>query len=227
MTPPTRTHRPRPRAPRGGETPRPARKPWKHKITIGVMGSAGGSLAKGVMEQVFQLGQQIARRGHVLVTGACPGLPHEAIKGAKAEGGITIGISPALNFAEHLLKYRSPCAGYDAIIYTGSGLMGREIENIRTCDFVIIAGGRSGTLGEFAIAYDEAKIIGVLLGSGGIAERIEQIISFIQKNTGATVVYESDPVKLLDKLEEVYRDKLLPYYNTVIANSDPDGILED
>jgi len=205
----------------------PIHAPWQHKVTVGVMGSAGGPLAKDVMEKVFLLGQEVARRGHVLVTGACPGLPHEAIKGANSEGGITIGISPALNFAEHLLKYRSPCAGYDAIIYTGSGLMGREIENIRTCDFVIFAGGRSGTLGEFAIAYDEAKLIGVLQGSGGIADRLEEILSFVNKQTGATVVLESDPVRLLDRLEAVYRERLLPYYKTVIANSDPDGVLED
>jgi uncharacterized protein (TIGR00725 family) len=202
-------------------------KKWHHKITVGVMGSAGGALGKKVMERAFTLGQEVARRGYVLVTGACPGLPHEAIKGSKAAGGITIGISPALNFAEHLMKYRSPCAGYDAIIYTGSGLMGREVENIRTCDLVIIAGGRSGTLGEFAIAYDEAKLIGVLLETGGIADRLEEIISFIDKDTGATVVYDADPARLLNKLEEIYREKLLPYYNTVIANSDPDGILED
>ena len=200
---------------------------WTRKVTVGVMGSAGGALGKAVMEKVFSLGQEIARRGHVLVTGACPGLPHEAIKGAKSEGGITIGISPALNFAEHLMKYRSPCAGYDAIIYTGSGLMGREIENIRTCDLVIFAGGRSGTLGEFAIAYDEAKVIGVLQGTGGIADKLDTILSFIDKDTGATVMMDHDPLELLRKLEAVYREKLLPYYNTVIANSDPDGVLED
>ncbi len=209
------------------EAARPSAPRWTHKVTVGVMGSAGGNLGKGVMEKVFTLGREIARRGFVLVTGACPGLPHEAVKGAKSEGGITLGISPALNFAEHLLKYRSPCAGYDAIVYTGSGLMGREIENIRTCDLVIFAGGRSGTLGEFAIAYDEAKVIGILLGTGGIADRLELIISFIDKVTGATVVMDDDPIRLLDKLEQVYREKLLPYYNTVIANSDPDGVLED
>jgi uncharacterized protein (TIGR00725 family) len=214
-------------APQPREAAEPTPPQWKHKVTIGVMGSAGGSLGKAVMEKVFLLGQEIARRGWVLVTGACPGLPHEAIKGAKTEGGITLGISPALNFAEHLMKYRSPCAGYDAIVYTGSGLMGREIENIRTCDLVIFAGGRSGTLGEFAIAYDEAKVMGVLLGTGGVSDRMEEIISFIDKDTGATVVMDEDPLKLLAKLEKVYRDKLLPYYNTVIANSDPDGVLED
>jgi hypothetical protein len=125
------------------------------------------------------------------------------------------------------MKYRSPCAGYDAIVYTGSGLMGREIENIRTCDMVIFAGGRSGTLGEFAIAYDEAKVIGVLLGTGGVSDRLEQIISFIDKVTGATVVMHEDPLELLAMLDRIYREKLLPYYNTVIANSDPDGVLED
>ena len=50
------------------------------------------------------------------------------------------------------------------LIYTGSGLMGREITDIRSCDIVVIVGGRIGTLGEFAIAYDEGRLIGVLTG---------------------------------------------------------------
>ncbi|TDI42977.1 MAG: hypothetical protein E2P00_05545 [Acidobacteria bacterium] len=197
-----------------------------HRIAVGVMGSAGGDIAPGVMDKVYQLGQEIARRNWVLVTGACPGLPHQAVRGANAEGGTVVGISPALNFGEHMLKYRSPCRGYDVIIYTGSGLMGREIENIRTCDMVILAGGRSGTLGEFAIAYDEAKIIGALMGTGGITDHLQQIISFIQKDTGARVVYSDDPLELMDGLASIYQTELLPYYRTVLANSDPDGLLE-
>ncbi|MCZ6601215.1 MAG: hypothetical protein O7A07_10255 [Acidobacteria bacterium] len=205
----------------------PDRDPSKlHRVAVGVMGSAGGDIAPGVMDKVYQLGQEIARRNWVLVTGACPGLPHQAVRGANAEGGTVVGISPALNFGEHMLKYRSPCRGYDVIIYTGSGLMGREIENIRTCDMVVLAGGRSGTLGEFAIAYDEAKIIGALTGTGGITENLRQIISFIHKDTGARVVYADDPLELMDGLASIYETELLPYYRTVLANSDPDGILE-
>jgi predicted Rossmann-fold nucleotide-binding protein len=71
--------------------------------------------------------------------------------------------------------------GYDAIIYTGSGLMGREIENIRSCDVVIFAGGRSGTLGEFAIAYDEGKVIGVLESTGGITQHLSTIITMVSQ----------------------------------------------
>jgi len=196
------------------------------KITIGVMGSAGGSIAEEISRRVYRLGQEIARRKCVLVTGACPGLPHEAIRGAKSEGGITVGISPALNFEEHALKYRSPFTGYDAIIYTGSGLMGREIENIRSCDLIIIAGGRSGTLGEFAIAYDEAKVIGVMTHTGGIADRIQTIVSFVNKDTGAEMVYADEPIDLLDKLMAIYKRRILPHYQTIIANRNEHGELE-
>jgi hypothetical protein len=196
------------------------------KITIGVMGSAGGTLSDAVLRKVYLLGQEIARRKCVLITGACPGLPHEAVKGAKSEGGIVVGISPALNFEEHAMKYRSPYTGYDAIIYTGSGLMGREIENIRSCDLVILAGGRSGTLGEFAIAYDEAKVIGVLTGTGGIADRIAEIVTFVNKDTGSELVYSDDPTRLLDDLMDIYKRRILPRYQTIIANRNEHGELE-
>lgn len=202
------------------------REPLFPRMTVGVMGSAGGTLSDKVRQPVRQLGAKIAQRGYVLVTGACPGLPHEAVKGAKAEGGIVVGISPALNLEEHVTKYHSPTFGYDAIIYTGSGLMGREIENIRSCDVVIFAGGRSGTLGEFAIAYDEAKVIGVMEGTGGITQHLRDIVALVKKDTGAIVCYDSAPDHLLDKLENVYKEKILPRYLEIMNHHDPDGILE-
>ena len=107
-------------------------------------------------------------------------------------------------------RYVSPTRGYDIIVYTGSGLMGREVENIRSCDAVVIVGGRSGTLGEFAIAYDEAKLIGVLEGTDGIADHIDELLEVINKETGATVIGHSDPVKLVELLEKAYLEKVLP-----------------
>lgn len=196
-------------------------------MTVGVMGSAGGQISEEVGQKVRALGREIARRGYVLITGACPGIPHEAVRGAKEEDGFVVGVSPALNFQEHVHKYRSPTWGYDAIIYTGSGLMGREIENIRSCDVVIFAGGRSGTLGEFAIAYDEGKVIGVLLGTGGISEHLETIVQMIKKDTGARVIYHADPEALLDRLEQIYHYHLLPRYVEALEGHDPHGSLEN
>ncbi len=196
-------------------------------MTVGVMGSAGGKLSSAVRLKVRRLGCGIARRGYVLITGACPGLPHEAVLGAREAGGMVVGISPALNFDEHVSVYHSPTRGYDAIIYTGSGLMGREIENIRSCDVVIFAGGRSGSLGEFAIAYDESKVIGVLKGTGGISDHISSIIKMVGKDTGAVLCYDEDPEKLLDQLEEVYRSHIFPRNISVMATgSGPDGQLQ-
>ena len=140
------------------------------KLTIGVMGASGGDLSDKVRQKAYRLGEAIAGHGAILITGGCPGLPYEAVRGAKAKGGLVVGISPGLSFDEHRGKYRSPVEGFDVLIYTGSGLMGREITNIRSCDIVVIAGGRTGTLGELAIAYDEGRLIGVLTGTGGITE---------------------------------------------------------
>ncbi|MFH0942111.1 MAG: hypothetical protein V1823_03715 [Chloroflexota bacterium] len=195
-------------------------------MTVGVMGSAGGDIPPEVSQKVKMLGRLIARRGHVLITGACPGLPQDAVLGAIEEEGIVVGVSPALNLEEHVTKYHSPTRGYQAIIYTGSGLMGREIDNIRSCDVVIFAGGRSGTLGEFAIAYDEGKVIGVLRDTGGITEHLQTIIGMVKKQTGSIICYDTEPDGLLDQLENIYQDHLLPRYLKIMEGHDPNGTAE-
>ncbi len=174
------------------------------RLTIGVMGSSGGGMSEAALRLAYRLGEAIAERGAVLITGGCPGLPYEAVRGAKAKGGLVVGISPGLSRWEHEHKYRSPVEGFDVLIYTGSGLMGREITNIRSCDIVIVVGGRSGTLGELAIAYDEGRLIGILKGTGGIAEIAETILAASEKATGACVLYDDEPGRLVDRLVEYY-----------------------
>jgi len=175
------------------------------RLAIGVMGSADASHPQDIEDKARALGRAIAARGFLLITGACPGLPYECARGAREAGGLSVGISPALSLDEHVHKYHSPSDAFDVLIYTGSGLMGREVTNIRSSDMVIIVGGRSGTLGEFAIAYDEGKLIGVLAGSGGITATIPQIVSgFGAKDTGARLVYDADPIGLVQRLTESY-----------------------
>ncbi len=174
------------------------------KVKIGVMGSAGGNITSAQREKVYRLGQEIARQDCILISGGCPGLPHEATRGADEVGGLTIGISPALTLWEHVETYKSPTEHLDVLIYTGAGLMGREVTAVRSCDIVIIAGGRSGTLGEFAIAYDEGKPIGVYLGTGGITSAISSIVKYIAKDRGSEIVYSDDPRELLEKLLEIH-----------------------
>ena len=173
--------------------------------TIGVMGSAGGELDPAVRERCYDLGRAVAQAGCALITGACPGLPYDSARGARSVGGLSVGISPALSRSEHVNKYESPVDAYDVIIYTGSGLMGREVHNIHSSDIVLIAGGRSGTLGEFCIAYDEGKLIGILAGSGGMADQLDSIVPKLGKTTGAQMIFDADPTQLVARCIEEYR----------------------
>lgn len=180
-----------------------AKSPGMH-ITIGVMGSADHNEPDLIKNKAYELGNVLAQKKYILITGACPGLPYECARGINKQGGMSIGISPALSLDEHIHKYDSPSDVYDVIIYTGSGLMGREVTNIRSSDMVIIIGGQSGTLGEFAIAYDEGKLIGVLEGSGGITDQLPALVSSLKKDTGAKVIYESEPSILIDKMVKFF-----------------------
>ena len=172
---------------------------------VGVMGSAAGPFPDPVRQAARRLGRAVAAHGCSLITGACPGLPHEAVQGAKELGGLVVGVSPALSRQEHIDRYRSPVDGYDVLVYTGSGLMGREVVAIRSSDVIAVVGGHSGTLGEFAIAYDEGRLIGLLQGSGGIADAVPDLIARIDKNTGAVVIADDDPEALIERLLQYYR----------------------
>jgi uncharacterized protein (TIGR00725 family) len=175
-------------------------------LAIGVMGSATPPIPDSSMRIARELGRAVAAAGCTLVTGACPGLPYAAVEGAKEVGGLVVGISPALSEPEHMHRFHSPVRGFDVLVYTGSGLMGREVINIRSSDMVVIIAGHSGTLGEFAIAYDEGRLIGVLTGTGGVADMAVTLVDRLAgKDTGAIVVFDDEPQRLVTRLIDYYR----------------------
>jgi len=176
------------------------------RIKIGVMGSASGPTIKdaGALERAFRLGGAIARRDVILITGACPGLPDKAAEGAKAAGGFVLGISPAFSLREHLEIYGSPIDHYDMILYSGLGLMERDIINIRSSDAIAVVGGGIGTLNEFTVAYEEKKPVGVLSGTGGLSDHVAEILAFVHRRSDPDrVVFDDDPARLVDRLLEI------------------------
>ena len=181
------------------------------KTQVGVMGSAGGDLSQEQLARAYRLGKAIAERDCLTVTGACPGLPDAAAHGAHDADGLVMGISPAHSREEHVEVYASPLEPYDAMVFSGSGLMGREVHNIHSSDFVIFVGGRSGTLGEFAIAYDEGKLIGVLTHSGGLSDDLAKIAKMTGKETGAQIIQDDDPVRLVERCLKTYEQAARPF----------------
>jgi uncharacterized protein (TIGR00725 family) len=160
------------------------------------------------MQGLFErLGAAIASRGCVLVTGATTGLPDMVSRAARQSGGLTVGVSPAISKSEHVEKYNYPTDAVDVMIYTGFGLKGRNVINVRSAEIVIIIGGGMGTLNELTIAYDEGKIIGVLESSGGIADHLREIIAFASKPSAAQLIFDSEPERLVDECLAAWRSR--------------------
>ncbi len=172
------------------------------KYKIGVMGSAQGPamFQKTNTKKAEEIGAAIAKRGCILVNGACPGLPNDAARGCKSAGGFVLGVSPAFSLREHVYKYKSPVDNYDIILFTGMGLMERDIVNIRSSDAIVTIGGGIGTLNEFSVAFDEGKYIGVLTDTDGISDHIKEVVKLCHRELGDRVIFHNNPDILIEKL---------------------------
>jgi uncharacterized protein (TIGR00725 family) len=179
-------------------------------IQIGVMGGAF-KYSKEAIIASFKVGKEIAKQNCTLITGATTGIPYAAIIGANENNGLTIGISPASNSSEHSLQYKKPLDGLDAIVFTGMGYNGREPILTSSCDGLICIGGEFGTLIEFGQGYYNGKVLGVLLGIGGITDFIKNILQNIETNFGSEIIYSSEPEQLVNEvIKKVENRKISP-----------------
>jgi len=173
------------------------------KYQICVSGAASGSTVTASHQLAYDLGKAIAVAGKTLTTGATVGLPWFAAQGAfsvKDREGVSVGFSPASSFREHVTVYRLPTVEFDCINFTGMAYVGRNIHLVRSSDAVITVGGRMGSLHEFATALESQKIIGVLLGSGGLADYIPTLLQNIEAPDVKNVIYDTDPARLVSKI---------------------------
>lgn len=175
------------------------------KYKICVSGAAEtGHCAPDALDKTEEIGREIAAAGMVLVTGATTGAPYWAAKGAKEAGGIVIGLSPAASEEAHLKAYRLPTDYHDLIIYTGFDYSGRNLLLTRSSDAVITVCGRMGTLNEFTIAFEDKKVIGVLEGSGGMADEIRDLLAKAHRGPGK-VIFSKNPKELVRKVIDLVR----------------------
>jgi len=112
------------------------------ETVIGVIGA--GEATDDEYETARETGREIAQRKFTLVCGGMGGVMEAACRGAKSEGGLTIGIIPG-DFRKEANPY------VDIPIVTGMG-HGRNIIVVRSSDVIIAIGGSFGTLSEIAFA---------------------------------------------------------------------------
>jgi uncharacterized protein (TIGR00725 family) len=183
----------------------------KHKrslrYSICISGAAAGKTVDADMELAEQLGEAVAKSGQILTTGATVGLPYYAAIGAKKAGGMSIGFSPAASLREHLRKYRLPYDCYDFVNFTGLHYVGRDLYLVQSSDALITVGGRFGSLHEFTSALEAGKPCGILIGSGGAADVIPNLMSILEPPHDELVIYDQDPAKLVQRVIELIDHK--------------------
>ena len=105
-------------------------------------------------ENAEQVGRLLAERGATVVTGGLGEVMAAAARGAKAAGGMTIGILPGETRMDG-----NPWL--DHVVVTGIG-HGRNLVVVASGDAVIAVGGRYGTLAEIGFALTLGRPVVVL-----------------------------------------------------------------
>jgi uncharacterized protein (TIGR00725 family) len=194
------------------------------RYSICISGAAAGETLRRSAELAEELGVAVAKSGHILTTGATVGLPYLAARGAKRSGGMSIGFSPAGSLREHLRKYRLPHDCYDFINFTGLHYVGRDLYLVQSSDAIITVGGRFGSLHEFTSALEAHKPCGVLLGSGGTADLIPELMKTLEPPEGDLVLYDDNPDRLVKRIVELLDTKYKDIHDQ-LANYDQDWFL--
>jgi uncharacterized protein (TIGR00725 family) len=111
-------------------------------MIIAVIGA--GRCSEEVARVAESVGRELARSGATLVCGGLGGVMEAACRGAKSEGGLTIGILPGFSRCE-----ANPFV--DIPVVTGLG-GARNVIVVLTAQAVIAVDGEYGTLSEIAYA---------------------------------------------------------------------------
>jgi len=119
---------------------------------IGVIGTSEASTEE--YQTAEEVGREIARKKGILVCGGLGGVMEASCRGAKSEGGLTIGIIPGSS-----KKEANPYV--DIPIVTGIS-EARNIIVVRSSNAIIAIGGSFGTLSEIAFALKlEIPVVGI------------------------------------------------------------------
>jgi len=167
-------------------------------ITIAVIGRAQQHpqdvVPEAALTGAYEVGRLVAQAGAVLVSGGTTGVMEAASRGARTEGGQTIGVLPGF-------ERGSANAFVDIALPTGLGTA-RNLIYTRGCDAVIMIGGGAGTLNELTIAYQAGRTVVVLEGTGGWADRIRSGLidgRFLDERRNVAIGFASNPAQAVDQ----------------------------
>lgn len=195
---------------------------------IGVMASESIEVSTRLRINVGLIGEEIAKRGHALITGGgTRGIPLYVARAARSRGGTVIAVAPGFSPTDFRSEKLEKANLFQVVIQTGLNLspieknsIGLDYININSCDAVIFLGGKLGTLAEFILALKAEKIIGVLDNSGGMSKLFNDISTNVEKDR---LIHHSDPKVLLQRIIRLIAEQKSSG-DVVVKESSIDGL---
>lgn len=112
----------------------------------------------------FEIGRLLAKNGYAISCGGLSGVMESVCKGAKSEGGLTIGIIPH--------KEKSAANPYVDIAIPVPFSQARNIVVVLSGDVVVAIAGKAGTLTEMALSWIYQKPIIALSNVEGWSDKL-------------------------------------------------------
>lgn len=172
-------------------------------MKVAVIGSAENPKNKKHIKLCENIGKYLCDKNLQILTGGSSGIPGLIVKNLNKVFNSAIAYSPDRNEKEHNLRHDNLNSEYFTEIKYFKGFTNRSLKMIEDSDFVLVVGGRMGTLSEFTIALEEGKKVLVIKGTGGITNHLEYIIKVAKKEFPNQVFFEKDYKKGIDKLVEI------------------------
>jgi predicted Rossmann-fold nucleotide-binding protein len=187
------------------------------KYKIGIYGSNVVE-SEAAVRLAQELGSVLAQNDVIVLTGGCSGMPYAVAHTAKQKGTEVWGFTPELNEEGQKLAYLlDDITIYDKLFYVppqydqlfyldhklvsvcdhSARLKYRNVISTIHADAGIIVSGGWGTLNEFTNLIYDGKPIGVLLGTGGLADELPEWYPRLRKKSGSVVHFSGSPTDLV------------------------------
>lgn len=134
----------------------------KFKATVSVIGAS--EIDKDIEEKTIEIGRLLAKNNYIVACGGLTGVMEAICKGAKEEGGLTIGIIPQ--------QEKSMANKYIDIVIPCPFSQARNIVVVLTGDICLAISGKAGTLSEISFAWIYNKPIVALSSVQGWSSKI-------------------------------------------------------
>lgn len=187
---------------------------------IGVYGSGIAENQQSI-QAARKLGYALAQSNVIVVTGGGSGMPSIVAQAAKQQGAAIWGFTPARDASEQQQSYPSDDISlYDKLFFIPSEydraffleepfadardrstrLKYRNFLSTTHVDAGIIIAGGWGTMNEFTCLLYDGKPIGVLTGTGGLADELPNWYPRLRKKSASPVSFHHAPLDLVASL---------------------------